>query len=94
MLVRDLAAAPEGQVERQYADDPVDEAACHEAGAREDREQPRVDEALAGCPRLHARGGGVRPDAHGCLGTQTVTAFGSTLILKDLTFTRSPPSIS
>ena len=48
LLIRDLSAAPEGQVERQDADDPVDEAACHEPGAREDREQPRVDEALAG----------------------------------------------
>ena len=48
LLVRDLAAAPEGKVERQDADDPVDEAACHEPGARENREQPRVDEVLAG----------------------------------------------
>ena len=48
LLVRDLAAAPEGQVEGQDADDPVDEAACHEPGAREDREERRVDEALAG----------------------------------------------
>ena len=35
LLVRDLAAAPEGQVERQDADDPVDEAARNEPRARE-----------------------------------------------------------
>ena len=39
LLVRDLAAVPDCQVEGEQADDPVDERARDEAGAREDREE-------------------------------------------------------
>ena len=37
LLVRDLAAVPDREVEREQADDPVDERARDEARAREDR---------------------------------------------------------
>ena len=58
-----------------------------------------MDEILASRLRLFACGGRVRarykPGVHDAsLGTQTVTAFGSTLIVNDLTFIRSPPSTS
>ena len=48
LLVRDLAAVPDGEVEGEQPDDPVDERARDEAGTRQDRVERRADEPLAG----------------------------------------------
>jgi len=47
LLIRDLAAVPGDQLERQQADDSIDERTRHKPGARENREDRRVDESLA-----------------------------------------------
>ena len=49
LLVRDLAAVPDDEVECEQPDDPVDHRARDEAGARKDRIDGRVDESLACC---------------------------------------------
>src|SRR6185295_14907879 len=65
LLVRDLPALADHQIEGKDADDPVDERARYEAGTRQHRERGRPDEALTGAPwraqrciRLH------RPHLH------------------------------
>ena len=98
LLVRDLAAVPDDQLEREQADDPVDERTRHETGPRENREERRVDESLAGRAGAAERQG-IRLRRCHCasdssFGRQIVIAAGCTSIVKDLTFSRSPPSIS
>ena len=48
LLVRDLAAVPDREPEREHADDRVDEPAGDEPGAREHFEGAECDEAVAG----------------------------------------------
>ena len=94
LLVRQLAAVPERELERQDADDPVDQPARDEARAREVLEGGGLDEAAVR-PTVPRRSAGVELGLMRHLaGTQTVIAPASTLTLNSLTFMRSPPSSS
>ena len=48
LLVGELPLVAHGDEEREHADDPVDQPARDEAGARENLEGGRVDEVAAG----------------------------------------------
>ena len=98
LLVRDLAAVPDRQVEGEEADDPVDERPRDEPGARQDRERASPDEPFAPRARAAQRraesGRTVATSPHSSLGRQIVIAAGCTFTVKDRTFSRSPPSTS
>ncbi len=59
LLVRELAAVADSDVEREDADDAVDDPARHEARPPEQLEGPRVDETVSGRAKLHDRGPGI-----------------------------------
>src|SRR5512133_1826721 len=57
LLVCDLAALPDREIERQQADDPIDQSTGDKPGPREDRKDPRVDESFPGRSRAAHRDG-------------------------------------
>ena len=59
LLVRELAAVADSDVEREDADDAVDDPARHEASPPEQLEGPRVDETISGRAGLRDRGPGI-----------------------------------
>jgi hypothetical protein len=62
LLVCDLAALPDREIERQQADDPIDQGAGDKPGPRENRKEPRVDESFAGRLRAANRDGRITLD--------------------------------
>ena len=78
-----LPPVPDREVEREQADDPVQEAARDEPCPCEHLEGLRVDEVVPRGARAANRSGRVGHPAHRH-GTQNVTAFGSTSTLNEL----------
>ena len=62
LLVCDLAALSDREIERQQADDPVDQGTGDEPRPREDHKEPRVDESFPGRSRAVHRDGRITLD--------------------------------
>src|SRR4029450_10992970 len=109
LLVLELAALAEGDLERQESDDRVDQATGDEARARKPFEpagsrdslacrSSNTDSAAAGgiahCPSSPSIRGPAACIGKLASGTRTVMPLGSTFALRRFTVARSPPSSS
>ena len=104
LLVRQLAAVPERELEREDADDPVDRARARRTRRARGPRSPSTGRSCSPAAPAERSASVV---VNCCMwillstgfaarsrGTQTVMAPASTLTLNALTFVRSPPSSS